>query len=387
MQHLEKAIAQAIDAASNARERIHQHPELSGQEAQTVALIRSTLEGKGIELLPIPGHHSLLAYLPGLISHTVGIRADMDALPIHEQTDLPYASQHPGIMHACGHDLHTAVALGLALILVEIPQEQRPSVLICFESSEEVLPGGALPILASEPFQQYRPHIMLGLHAEPTLPVGTLGMRPGPYMASGNEVNITIRGRGGHAALPHTVIDPIVCAAQTILALQTIPSRSAHPLLPTVLSFGHIENAGAMNVIPDWVRLEGTLRTFDEQWRNEAKERIHSIATHTAQAMGATAEIDIIDGYPTLVNAPDLVAQAKHLLAQNPAVSSIVDLDQRMTTDDFAYFAQQIPSLYFRLGVDSPHSLHTAGFCPADGAIAVGIRAMLALALGLQPTD
>ncbi|PIE83959.1 MAG: N-acyl-L-amino acid amidohydrolase [Bacteroidia bacterium] len=385
MQQVERALTEALALAAAAREHIHRHPELSGQERETATLIVRTLEGKGFELLPIPGQVSLLAYLPGHGRYAVGLRADMDALPIQEQTNLPYASQHPGIMHACGHDIHLAVALGLALAAVAMPTDQRPDLLVCFESSEEVLPGGALPILASPAFQRHRPDIMLALHAEPTLPVGALGMRPGPYMASGNEVNITLRGRGGHAALPHGLVDPIVCAAQTIIALQTIASRNAHPLLPTVLSFGHIENGGAMNIVPDWVRLEGTLRTFDEQWRAEAKERIAHIATHTAQAMGATAEVDIVDGYPTLVNSPSLVAQAKRILASSPAIDAIVDLEQRMTTDDFAYFAQQMPSLYFRLGVDSPHGLHSAHFCPKDGAIEVGVRAMLALVLGLQP--
>ncbi len=214
--------------------------------------------------------------------------------------------------------------------------------------------------------------------------VGELGVKSGAYMASGDEVYITVHGKGGHAALPHQLVDPVLTAAQTLVALQSVSARYAPPLVPTVLSFGHIDCGGAMNLIPDSVRLEGTFRTHDEQWRAEAKEHILRIATHTAASMGARAEVDIRKGYPSLYNNPDLAAQTQRILPSVPGVTQVHTLAYRLTCDDFAHFALAVPSVYFRLGVGLTGGLHTATFNPSPEAIRIGIQSMLSLVLNLR---
>lgn len=381
-------VAPGVYARAEAiREAIHAQPELSGQEAETSKRLQRVLRDEGFSVATIPNNLGFLAILPGGKNYSVGYRAELDALPLHEATGLPYASRREGVMHACGHDMHMGIAVGLGLALRGIAVESRPTLVLAFESSEELLPGGAEAILASAAWKENTPQYMLGLHCEPTMDVGEVGIKPGYYMASGDEVYITIHGKGGHAALPHQVVDPVLAAAHTLVALQSVTSRHAPPLVPTVLSFGHVECGGAMNLIPDSVRLDGTLRTHNEAWREEAKGHIRRIAEQTAAAMGARADVEILTGYPTLYNHPVLAREGSRLLASAEGVQRVHELDYRLTCDDFSRFSLALPSLYFRLGVGQTAGLHSSAFCPSPQAIRVGINALLNLVMRLDPVE
>lgn len=375
----EITLRQALEQGVQARRHIHAHPELSGQEAKTAHFIKKSLYNWKWEILSIPSSHSFLAYWNALAPRTLGLRVELDALPLTEQTNLPYSSTHQGIMHACGHDMHMGIAVALAHTIAHATTPPPANILLAFESSEEKLPGGAQQIIESEPFRAHLPTHMFALHCEPTLGVGEIGIAEGAYMASGDEIYITITGRGGHAALPHTLIDPLLTAAHMLIAMQTITSRLAPPNTPTVLSFGRIEHTGAMNLIPDTARLEGTLRTHCSTWRQEAKELIARIAINTAATHGATADVEILAGYPPLYNSASLAQAAQRILNSTPEIHRVVPLEPRMTTDDFSYFAQILPSLFLRLGVGETGNLHSATFCPNEGAMGIGLTALLSL--------
>lgn len=375
---------ESLEQGYQIRHYLHAHPELSGHEHATAHYLQQHLEAWGWQVVaPVAGSPSRLASLPGCSGPTLALRAELDALPIDEPANAPYCSAHPGAMHACGHDIHMAIAMTMAHALSHAPQRPSYNPLLIFESSEEVLPGGAQAILASNAFRQAAPQHIFALHCEPTLEVGAIGLRPGQYMASGDEVYITIEGHGGHAALPHTLTDPLLTAAHTLIALQTIAARLTPPGTSCVLSFGHIANAGAMNLIPDTARLEGTLRTHCPAWRQEAKRHIARLATQTAAAFGAKALVDIRAGYPPLRNDEALTQRAETILQNLPAITRIEHLDLRMTTDDFAYFAEAIPSLYLRLGVGPTGNLHSATFSPNEAALRVATATVLALFDGL----
>ena len=287
---------------------LHEHPELSFAEEQTAAYIRRTLDCLQIQYTNA-GPTGIIGFLPGRdTSRTIALRADFDALPISEKEDHPLISRNPGIMHACGHDLHTAVLLGTAEILAT--RSLPFNLMFIFQHGEEVLPGGARDIIGNVFFQTHLPEWIIALHAEPDLPVGQLGICPGQYMASGDEISITLHGPGGHAALPDQSADLILIASHIVVALQQITSRNASPFIPTVLTFGNFRCHSMMNIIPKEVRLEGTFRTFDETWRQEAKTRIRRITTAIAESMGAQPAIEITDGYPCLYNQPEKAEQA-----------------------------------------------------------------------------
>lgn len=364
---------------------MHAHPELSGQEWATSRYLQQQLQELGWETCPVSASSpSFLAYCSGACVPAWGLRAELDALPVHEATGLPFASQCDGVMHACGHDMHMAIACGMAALASAVGAANMP--LLVFESSEEKLPGGAQAILSSEHFDSLRPRHMLAFHCDPSLPVGQIGFHEGAFMSSGDEVNITVRGRGGHAALPHQLIDPVVASAHVMLALQTIHSRSVSPFVPSLLSFGNVICHGAHNLIPDEVRLEGTLRTHSEEWRAQAKVLIRQIACASAESLGAKAEVDIADGYPVLYNDPQYM-QCIRACVQTVERVTCVDVPQRMTTDDFAYFAQSLPSAYLRLGVGDAGALHAADFCPDEGALRVALQALIAVAKGVRRPD
>lgn len=330
------------------------------------------------------GPTGIIGFLPGRdTSRTIALRADFDALPISEKEDHPLISRNPGIMHACGHDLHTAVLLGTAEILAT--RSLPFNLMFIFQHGEEVLPGGARDIIGNVFFQTHLPEWIIALHAEPDLPVGQLGICPGQYMASGDEISITLHGPGGHAALPDQSADLILIASHIVVALQQITSRNASPFIPTVLTFGHFRCHSMMNIIPKEVRLEGTFRTFDETWRQEAKTRIRRIATAIAGSMGARPAIEIIEGYPCLCNQPEKAKQAIETLKTEFGEKQVIRLSRRMTTEDFARYSQILPATFIRLGVSSTtHSagkLHTPEFFPDLAALETGIRALCSLIL------
>lgn len=368
------------------RRVIHRNPELSFKEELTSKYIQSILSSEGIEIIPLSTYHSFIAVVVGNgEGKTIGIRAELDALPVMENSNVDFASKNDGVMHACGHDIHMATAIGVALIINRIKKHWSGRVVFVFESGEEQLPGGALSVLESDGFKLVMPDIMLGLHVLPEIEAGMVGFCAGRYMASGDEVYLTVKGKGGHAALPHTLIDPVVIASNIILNLQTIVSRSAPALVPTVLSFGKVEANGATNIIPSEVKIEGTFRTMDEGWRGKAHSLIEMNAIGIAKSMGGNCEVEIRKGYPSVYNNLVLTESAKKLASDLIGPDKVIELEPRMTTDDFAYFSQQIPSVFFRIGVGFPkleHSqLHSSVFLANEDSLQTSIPLMTWLIL------
>ena len=295
----------------------------------------------------------------------IALRADMDALPITEQNEVSYKSTHEGVMHACGHDVHTTCLLGAASILNDMKDSFAGTVKLIFQPGEEQSPGGASLMIKAGVLENPKPAAIVGLHVFPELPAGTVAFRSGQYMASADEIHITIKGKGGHAALPHKTIDPIVIAANLIVSLQQVVARRCNPLLPTVLTFGKIAGGMVTNVIPETVEILGTMRTFDEPWRKEALELIKKVCEDTAAAWGAEADVHFPDGYPSLYNDPEL-----HDLVKAEAITylgdeKVGDLDMRMTAEDFSFYSHEIPGCFYRLGTNKNNTDYT---CPVHHA-------------------
>jgi amidohydrolase len=361
------------------RHHLHAHPELSWQEVQTAAFVIQQLESLGIPYRNDVAGTAVLAWIDGHDpeSKCIALRADMDALPIQETNDIPYASCNAGVMHACGHDVHTTWLLGAASILNEMKSSLKGRILLVFQPSEEKMPSGAKAILNSPAFQFFRVQQIFGLHVTPELQVGTIGFHPGNFMASADEIYITIKGNGGHAAQPHLVIDTIATAAQVIVALQQVVSRKAKADMPTVLSFGDIQGHGATNIIPKEVKIKGTLRTFDETWRAAAHEWIRTITSRTAEAMGASAEVDIPEGLPFLYNDPELTERMKMLASKAFGENQIINLPIRMGSEDFAFYSHQIPACFIRIGTGNKEKgissgIHTSTFDIDEAALGIG---------------
>jgi len=368
------------------RRHLHANPELSFKEYNTSAYICSVLDKWGVPYkLGIAGTGIVANIEVNGKGRIMGFRADMDALPIREKNDIEYKSVNEGVMHACGHDLHSASMLGLVKVLMELKEHFKGLVRVVFQPGEEKIPGGAKLMLEDDLFGDMQPEIMIAQHVYPELETGFIGIRPGMYMASSDEIYITIQGKGGHAALPHYLIDPVVVTSHVILALQQIAGRNAPSHIPTVLSFGRIIGEGAVNVIPDSVSIEGTFRTMDEEWRKKAHERITEVAQKTAEGMGAKAIIEIRKGYPVLFNNPELTQTFRSFASGYIGANNIVDLEPRMTAEDFAYFSQKYPSMLFRLGTTTPGqkgaALHTPVFNVDEKAMetSVGLLAWTAL--------
>lgn len=368
----------SIAFGQRVRRAVHRRPELSGQEWETSRFLQSELQALGYSIAPIDMGPSFLAFNPACSRFTLGIRAELDALPIAEQSGgRELSSEREGIMHACGHDMHIGIACAFAYWLSRqgVASSHDDGVLFIFESSEEVLPGGAQAVLACEAFTTRQPATMFAFHCDPAWPVGTLASKAGEYMASGDELHFAVRGRGGHGALPHEHDDPLLAAAHLVVALQSMMGRTLPADTPGVLSIGRFEALGATNVVPDSVTLQGTLRMHSEAWRVAVKRHIRNVAEGVGTAFHVDVETNIVAGYPTLTNAPHLYAKAQAASTRLSRPIRFENVGLRMTTDDFSYFAQAIPSLYVRLGV-GPDSgnLHTATFCPNEEAIGVGVE-------------
>lgn len=366
------------------RRHLHANPELSFQEAKTASYVAKVLLDLGLEVHERVADHSLIGILKGSRpGKCIGVRAELDALPLDEKTALPYASTVSGAMHACGHDIHMAVVLGLAKVLSDNRNNLCGTVVLVFESGEELLPGGARGILESDIFKRNIPDIMLGMHVLPELEAGKVGFRAGRYMASSDEVYITVHGKGGHAALPNTVVDPVLIASHVVVALQQVVSRNAQPIVPTVLSFGKVTANGANNIIPNQVLLEGTFRTMDEQWRVDAHQRIVSIAKGISESMGGTCTLDIRSGYASVYNNEALTQNAASVATKLLGEANVITLEPRMTADDFAFFSQSIPSVFFRLGVGvsdgTMYGLHNPQFHANEDSMVTGIKILLGI--------
>ncbi|MBC7411914.1 MAG: amidohydrolase [Bacteroidia bacterium] len=365
------------------RRHLHKYPELSFIEHNTSAYIQEQLTTHNIEFTAGIAGTGIVAIIKGNNpnSKCVALRADIDALPIQELNTAPYTSVNAGIMHACGHDVHTTCTLGAAIILNTLKDKLEGSVKILFQPGEEKLPGGASLMINEGVLHNPSVASIIGQHVQNSIPVGKVGFCKGMYMASTDELYITLTSKGGHGAMPHLTTDVVVVAAQLILALQTITSRNANPIVPTVLSIGKMQALGATNVLPTQVVMEGTFRTFDETWRTQAHTRIHQIVNGIAHSMNCEADVRIEKGYPFLINDAMLteacITKAKQYLGED----NVLPQDMRMTAEDFAYYSQHVPACFYRLGTGNASkgisaNVHTPNFDIDEDALAIGAGLM-----------
>lgn len=361
------------------RRHLHKHPELSKQEEQTANFISSVLSKWKIEHHCNIGGYGIVGEIKGVNpeSKTVALRADMDALPISEKNNVDYASINPGVMHACGHDVHMTCLLGAIYILNNFKDKFNGTVRFIFQPSEETFPGGAKAMIEEGALTNPTPQFIIGEHVLPELEVGKVGFVSGKAMASTDEIYLTVKGKGGHGALPNLSTDTVLTASHIVVALQQVVSRCAPPTIPTVLSFGRFIAEGRTNVLPDIVKIDGTIRTFDEKWRAEAHEKITHIAKNIANAMGAECEVFIDKGYPYLLNDKALTQNMKKAAISYFGKNNVVDIEPRMTAEDFAYYSHVVPACFYRLGVKNPdwkeiRNIHTPIFDIDEKAIAKG---------------
>ncbi len=370
------------------RRHLHAHPELSKKEFQTAAYIASQLRQMEIPFQEGVAGTGLVALIEGENpgKRMIALRADMDALPIREENPVDYASQNPGVMHACGHDVHMASLLGAAKILHTLRDQFEGSIRLIFLPSEENYPGGASLMIKEGVLENPRPSAIFAQHVFPGLPAGKVGIRSGKYMASTDEIYLTVKGKGGHGGMPHTVIDPVLIASHIVVALQQIVSRRNKPSLPTVLSFGRFMADGRTNIIPSEVKLEGTIRTFDEDWRKQAHQLIREIAEGTARAMGGDCEVFIDPGYPFLANDERLADHFRAWAGEYLGTENVEELELAMTAEDFAWYAQILPACFYRLGVRNESkglvsNLHTSTFNIDEEALRTGAGLMAYIAI------
>jgi len=370
------------------RRHLHSHPELSFQEFQTAAFVAEKLKAIGITEIESKATTGWSALIKGKNPEkkVVALRADMDALPIIEANEVPYKSQNPGVMHACGHDAHTASLLGAAKILHEVRDQFEGTIKLIFQPGEEIIPGGASLMIKDKVLENPRPNYILGQHVMPMIPAGKVGFRSGLYMASADELYLTIKGKGGHGAMPETFIDPVLISAHLLVALQQIVSRVANPKIPSVLSFGRVEALGATNIIPNEVKIQGTFRTLDEAWRAKAHEKMRQIAEGIVEGMGGQLDFEIRKGYPFLKNNPELTARSVAAAQTYLGAENVLDLDIWMAAEDFAYFSQEIDGCFYRLGTRNEargitSGVHTPTFDIEEEALEIGAGLMAWLAV------
>ena len=372
------------------RHHLHAHPELSYQEFETSIFVQKKLTewnipfeikaGTGVVGL-IDGRH------PG--KRVVALRADMDALPIKEENKVPYKSLKEGVMHACGHDVHTTILLGAARILGELKEEWEGTVKLIFQPGEERNPGGASLLIKEGVLENPKPAAIFGLHVHPGLETGRLSFRGGRVMASADELYMTIRGKGGHAATPHTTVDTVLVASHLIVALQQIISRNKNPFYPSVLSITSVQGGHTTNVIPSEVKLMGTFRAMDETWRFQAHELIRKLATELVHSMGAEIDLHIDVGYPVVYNNEQLNTLAMGKAAEFMGEENVLQTEVRMGSEDFGYYTQQIPGCFFRLGVMNIEKgivsgVHTPTFNIDEAAIETGMGMMSWLGTSIE---
>ncbi|WP_369329284.1 M20 metallopeptidase family protein [Danxiaibacter flavus] len=368
------------------RHHLHAHPELSYKEFETSAFVQKNLTEWGIDF-KVLAQTGVVAVLEGKnpSSRVIALRADMDALPIREENDVPYVSTNPGVMHACGHDVHTTCLLGAAKILKELSNEWEGTIKLIFQPGEERNPGGASLLIKEGVLEDPAPQGIIALHVNPGLEVGKLSFRTGRVMASADEIYITIKSKGGHAAAPHLTADTILIASHLIVSLQQIISRNNNPTSPSVLSICSFQGGYTTNVIPSEVKLMGTFRAMDETWRFKAHELIRKQTIGLVEAMGAEVDLHIDVGYPTVDNDPKLTERAWRIAEDYMGKEHVSETELRMGAEDFGYYTQAIPGCFFRLGVRNEekgivHNVHTPKFNIDEAAIETGIGIMAMLA-------
>lgn len=364
------------------------------KEEKTSAFIAAKLDEYGIKYTRGIAVHGIVALIEGKNpgKRTIALRADMDALPILEDNKAEYCSTVPGVMHACGHDVHMTCLLGAAYLLQQLKNEFEGTIKLLFQPSEEQFPGGASMMIKEGALKNPAPEKMFGQHVLPTLEAGKIGLKPGTYMASTDEIYLTVKGKGGHGATPELNIDPVLIASHILVALQQIISRDKNPVLPAVLSFGRFIADGRTNIIPSEVKMEGTLRTFDEKWRADAHLKITKMAAGMAESLGGTCEVFIDKGYPFLVNDDKVTAQTKEAAIEYLGPDNVVDLDMRLTAEDFAFYTQLVPSCFYRLGVGNEsrgivHNLHTPKFDVDEISLETGAGFMAYLAFSAMTNE
>lgn len=369
------------------RRHLHANPELSFEEFETSAFICNKLAEWGISH-KVLAKTGVVALIEGKDppSRITALRADMDALPIQEQNDVPYRSTRPGIMHACGHDVHTTCLLGAARLLHETRKEWSGTVKLIFQPGEEKNPGGASLMIADGVLKDPAPQRIFALHVHPQLPVGKFSFRGGKVMASADEIYMTIRAKGGHAAAPQMTADPILIASHLVVSLQQVISRNNNPFNPSVLSITSIQGGNATNVIPSEVKLMGTFRAMDEEWRFKAHGLIKNHAEELVRSMGASADVHIDVGYPFVKNDEALTEEARKYAMEFAGADNVLETELRMGGEDFAYYSHHMPACFFRLGVGNVEknissNVHTPTFDIDESAIEGGIGMMAWLAV------
>jgi amidohydrolase len=361
------------------RRYLHENPELSYQEFNTAKYVGGQLREMGLQPTEGIATTGLLVDIKGKNPEkkSIALRADMDALPIHEANNVPYKSKVPGVMHACGHDVHTSSLLGTAKILHDIKDQFEGTVRLLFQPGEEKNPGGASYMIRDGALQNPQPGGIIGQHVFPLLPVGKIGFKEGMYMASCDEIYLKVIGKGGHGAAPDLGVDPVLIACHIIVALQQVISRNASPKQPTVLSFGKIIGEGATNIIPNEVNIAGTFRAMNEEWRESALKKIRKIAESMAEGMGGRCEVHISKGYPYLENNPELTRRLRSAAESYVGRENVVDLDITLGAEDFSYYSQVIPASFYRLGTRNESKgitsyVHTPTFDIDEDALKIG---------------
>lgn len=364
------------------RQHLHANPELSYQEFETSKFVQEKLRSFGVPF-EVKATTGVLGIIQGKNpgSRVIALRADMDALPIMEENAVDYKSKNPGVMHACGHDVHTTILLGAAKILQELKHEWEGTVKLLFQPGEERNPGGASYMIKEGVLENPQPKGIYGLHVHPGLDLGKLSFRKGRVMASADELYITVKGKGGHAAAPHVTVDTILVASQLIQSLQQVISRNNNPLSPSVLSICSIQGGHTTNVIPSEVKLMGTFRAMDESWRSKAHELIRNQVKGIAEATGAEIDLHIDIGYPTVDNDPVLTEKGWQLAESYMGKEQVEETEIRMGAEDFGFYTQVIPGCFYRLGVRNEakgiiHNVHTPRFDIDERAIETGIGMM-----------
>ncbi|MGI8314580.1 M20 metallopeptidase family protein [Halobacillus mangrovi] len=388
MNHIEELISSIKDDIIHIRRTLHQHPELSNEEYRTSSLVKEQLTAYGIEWQSGFAGTGVLGIIKGdLPGGTVALRADMDALPIQEVNTHKFSSQNDGKMHACGHDAHTSMLLGAGYALQQMKADIKGTILLVFQPAEENSPsGGSQAMMEDGVFHEYTPDVIYGQHVWPGLPVGQMGIRDKEMMGASDRFKVTVKGKGGHASMPHDGNDALLIANQIISSLQTIVSRNVNPLESAVVTIGRIEGGYSYNVIPNEVVLEGTVRTFKPEVKEKVKSRFHTIIEQTAEAFEAEAEIDYLDGYPATINTPKWAQQARESAQKLLGSESTPSLDPALAGEDFSRFLLQYPGAFIWLGTqiedaENQKPLHDPGFQLNEKALPIGSRYLAQVAL------
>lgn len=375
------------------RQQLHANPELSFCEVKTAKLIASKLSEYGIAFQPDIAGTGIVALIHGsLVTNSdekkcIALRADMDALPINEQNTISYKSKNKDVMHACGHDAHSASLLGTAKILNELRNEFTGTIKLIFQPGEEKFPGGASLMIKEGVLENPSPESIFAQHVSPEIPVGKIGFRAGMYMASADELYVTVRGVSGHAAFPEHTVNPLLIASEILLTLENeFMKKPAPGGISTVLSFGKIIANGATNVIPGELKIDGTFRTMNEEWRGEAQIKMKKMAEAIAEKMGGSCDFIILKGYPFLINDEKITLQIKKYAEEYVGKENVIEVAKRMGAEDFAYYSQKIPACFYRLGAGNIEKniisgLHTPTFDIDENALETGMGLMAWIAI------